>query len=89
MRACQEKLDSMKKNELGAKLFEGKLLVFAITSEMLKILMEHIEMKKSLDSKLQIYSICSIRIRSRNWDIFEKPQYYKFARIPDAAMIAM
>ena len=24
MRACQEKLDSMKKNELSAKLFEGK-----------------------------------------------------------------
>ena len=31
-------------------------------------------MKNSLDSKLQNYSICSIRIRSRKWDIFEKSQ---------------
>ena len=27
---------------------------------------------KKWDFKLQIYSICSIRIRSRNWDIVEK-----------------
>ena len=33
--------------------------------------MEHIELINSLDSKLQIYSICSVRIRSRNRDIFE------------------
>ena len=32
--------------------------------------MEHIEMKNSLDSKLQILSIFSIRIRSRTRDIF-------------------
>ena len=31
-------------------------------------------MKNSLDSKLQIYFICSIRIRTRKQDIFEKPQ---------------
>ena len=30
------------------------------------ILMEHIDMKSSLESKLQIGYICSIRIRSRN-----------------------
>ena len=30
-----------------------------------RILMEHIDMKNSLDSKLQVYSMCSIRIRSR------------------------
>ena len=35
--------------------------------------MEHVGMKNSLDSKLQIYLIYSIGIRSRNWDIFKKP----------------
>ena len=30
-----------------------------------RILMEHMDMKNDLDSKIQIYSICSIRIRSR------------------------
>ena len=38
-----------------------------------RILMEHIDMKNSLDSKLQFNTTCSIRIRSRNWDIVEKP----------------
>ena len=33
--------------------------------------MEHINMKSSLHSKLQINSICSIRIRSKNLDIIE------------------
>ena len=28
--------------------------------------MEHIEMKNGLDSKLQIYSVCSFRIRSKS-----------------------
>ena len=37
-----------------------------------RIRMEDIEMKNSLVSELQIDSICSIRIRSRNGDIFEK-----------------
>ena len=36
------------------------------------ILIEHIDTKGSLDSKLQIDYICSIRIRSRNKDIVEK-----------------
>ena len=36
-------------------------LVFAITSRMLRILTEHIERKNSLDSKVQIESICSVR----------------------------
>ena len=31
-----------------------------------RILMEHINWKNSLDSKLLIYSICSIKTRSRN-----------------------
>ena len=35
--------------------------------------MEHIDMKNSLDSKLQINSICSITIRSGKRDIVEKP----------------
>ena len=38
-----------------------------------RILMDHIEMKNSLESMLQIDLICSIGIRSRNKDIFEKP----------------
>ena len=38
------------------------------------ILMEYIGMKPSLDFRLQIYSIHSIRIRSRNKDILEKPK---------------
>ena len=42
-----------------------------------RILMEHIESKNSLESKLQINSICSIRIFSRNGDIFDKGQLTK------------
>ena len=34
--------------------------------------MEHIKSKNNLGSKLQMYSICSGKIRSRNEDIFEK-----------------
>ena len=41
-----------------------------------RILMEHIDLKKSLDSKLQIYSICFTRIRSRSWDVVEKPRQH-------------
>ena len=36
-------------------------LVLTITSRILRILMEHIEMKNSLDSKLHIVCICSVR----------------------------
>ena len=32
-----------------------------------RIQIEHIGMKNNLDSKLQIYSTCSIRIRLENW----------------------
>jgi len=39
-------------------------LVPATTSRILRILMEHVEIKNSLDSKLQIFSICSVRIRN-------------------------
>ena len=37
-----------------------------ITRKIERIRMEHIDKKNSLDSKLQIESICSIRIRSGN-----------------------
>ena len=37
------------------------------------ILMEHIGMKNRSGYKLQVYSICSIKIGSRNQDIVEKP----------------
>ena len=33
--------------------------------------MEHIDVKNSSESKLKINSICSIRIRSRKYEIFE------------------
>ena len=39
-------------------------------------LMEHTHMKSSLDPKVQIYFIHSIRIRSIKQDIFEKPQLF-------------
>ena len=38
-----------------------------------RILMEHKDMKNSLDSKLQVCCICFIQICSRKRDIFEKP----------------
>ena len=38
-----------------------------------RILMEHIDMKNSLDSKLQIHPLCSIRIPFRKRVIFKKP----------------
>ena len=35
--------------------------------------MEHIDMKSSFESKLQIGYICSIRVPSRKRDIIKKP----------------
>ena len=37
--------------------------------------MEHINIKNSSYTKLKIYSICSIEMYSRNWDIFDKSLY--------------
>ena len=37
-------------------------LVFSITFKILRILMEHIDVKNSADFKLQTVSICSVRI---------------------------
>ena len=37
-----------------------------------RILMEHIELICSLESELNYFSICSIRIPPKNGDIFEK-----------------
>ena len=37
-------------------------LVLAITSRILRILMKYIEIKYSLDSKLQTLSVCSVRV---------------------------
>ena len=34
-----------------------------------RILMEHIEMKNSLEPQLQLDTVCSVRKRSRNRDI--------------------
>ena len=42
----------------------SKTRFFAITSRLLRIPTEHIEIKNSLDSKLQTFSIYSIRIRN-------------------------
>ena len=41
-----------------------------ITQFQEQIPMEHIDMKNSLDSKLQVYSICSIRVNFSNLVIF-------------------
>ena len=41
------------------------------------ILMEHIDMKSSLDSKLQVCCTCSSRIPSRNRDIAKNGTAYK------------
>ena len=40
--------------------------------------MEHIEQVCSLEYKLLVMSICSIRIPSRDWDIVEKPLHNPF-----------
>ena len=42
-----------------------------ITRFLERIRMEYIDMKYSLHSKLKVCSICSFRIRSRNWGIIE------------------
>ena len=58
----------------------GLSIVFAITSKILRIPMEDIESKNSLDSQLQIQPICSIRILStlevvaKNVFFFQKSQ---------------
>ena len=41
-----------------------------------RILMEHVDIENSLDSKLQIHSICFIKIRSRKIDIYEKVKLF-------------
>ena len=38
-----------------------------------RVLMEHTDMKNSLESKLQTYSKCSKRTHSKNRDIIDKP----------------
>ena len=55
-----------------------------------RILMEHKDINYSLDSKLQIVSICSIRIRSRKLDMVEKPEQLIFnpSVLNDASYLA-
>jgi len=54
--------------------FEISCSGFSRISQLLeRVLMEHIDIKVRPDSKLQIGSICSIRIRSGSWDTVEKP----------------
>ena len=43
-----------------------------------RILMAHIDIKRSLESKLQMYVVYSTRIRSRKWIIFEILQQLNF-----------
>ena len=43
-----------------------------------RILMEDIVMKNIWDSKLFLVSICSVRNRSRKWDIYEISQQHNF-----------
>ena len=53
------------------------LRFFGISRFLERILMEYIDIKDSLDSKLQIHSIYCIRILSRNRDMIEKPMHFK------------
>ena len=47
----------------GLNIFRfWKKLILSITSKLLRFPTEHIQIKNSLEPKLQIYSICSIRI---------------------------
>ena len=54
-------------------------VVFAITSRILRVLMEHIEIKNSLDSRLQILSIYSIRILNI-LEVIAKTTFSKIAK---------
>ena len=47
-----------------------------ISCSLERILTEHVYTKASLDSKLQISSICPIRVRSRKRDIFKEMQQF-------------
>ena len=49
-------------------------MFLAISQFLERTLIDHIDMKNRLDSKLQFCYICSIEILSRKWDVFEKPQ---------------
>ena len=49
-----------------------------ITHFLEQILMENIELVCSLGFELTLISICSIRNRSRKWDVFEKPLQRNF-----------
>ena len=62
----------------------GKL-VFAITSRKLRILTEHIEIKNSLDSKPQFFSICSVRILN-NLEVIEITSFSKVAKCSTLSM---
>ena len=65
---------------IGVRYFLDFFVFSAISQFLKRVLMECIDMKNSLDSKLQICSICSVRIRSRKWDIFEKPLKHNWNR---------
>ena len=55
--------DEESDNEINGKFFEtGFSKIYRFLE---RIPMEHIDIENSLDSKLQIYFTCSIRIRSR------------------------
>ena len=76
-------MENLKRNKmimarLGSRLQNlgtGFLLLYCRLLEL--ILMERVSWKDSQECKLQIDSICSIRIRSRNGDIFKKPSRQK------------
>ena len=54
------------------RLRELRLGFSSITRQIVIFLMKHIDMKNSIEFQLQIRRICSMRIRSRKGDIFEK-----------------
>jgi len=71
MRACQEKLDSMKKNELGAKLFEGltaELLMTKWNGRFNELVDERVELMKRDKKEAQD----KIRKQERSFDYNER-----------------
>ena len=60
------------------------IFVYAITSRILRILMEHTETKNSLDSKLQTLAICSMKIIN----ILEVIPKTRFSKTPKCSTLA-
>ena len=75
-------------HQRGKSSRSGSCKFFLMITQFLeRILTEHIESICSLGSQLKFGSICSVRIPSRNWDIFKKPLCIKIKQ-SEAALTA-